>query len=89
MPARLRTPPIPAALAHVWDWFGELSAARTGNGAGPNPIPYSEIEAWARLTGRVLAVRDVRALAALDQALFTLWAEQDRRRQAQQAKGKK
>ena len=82
MPAGLRLPPIPAALQHIWDWFGELSAARSGNGGGPNPLSFVEIEAWARLTGRLPASREVQALMALDQALFTLWAEQERRREA-------
>lgn len=82
MPAALRLPRIPAGLQHVWEWFGELSAARSGNGSGANPIAFSEIDAWARLTGRTPEVREVRAIMALDQALFTLWSEQDRRRDA-------
>lgn len=82
MPTRLRVPEIPAALAHLWDWFCELSAARSGNASGPNPIAYAEIAAWAGLTGRLVAPRDVRAIALLDQALFDVIAEQDRRREA-------
>lgn len=82
MPERLRLPPIPAAVQHIWDWFCELSASRSGNGMGANPIAWTEIEAWARLTGRLLAPRDVQAIAALDQAFFTEQAEQDRRREA-------
>lgn len=82
MPERLRLPPIPAAFQHIWDWFCELSAARSGNGAGPNPIAWTEIEAWARLTGRLISPRDVQAIAALDQAYFTELSEQERRRDA-------
>lgn len=82
MPQQLRLPPIPAALQHIWDWFCELSAARSGNGGGPNPIAFTEIDAWSRLTGRLLAPRDVQALMLLDQAFFTELAEQDRRREA-------
>jgi len=82
MPAGLRVPEIPAALAHIWDWFCELSFSRTGHGAGPNPIAYSEIEAWAVLTGRQPAPRDVRAIGMLDRAFFTELAEQERRRDA-------
>lgn len=82
MPQGLRLPPIPAAFEHVWDWFWELHLARSGNGGGPNPISYAEIAAWAALTGRGPHPRDVRAIAALDQAFFTEIAEQDRRRDA-------
>jgi hypothetical protein len=82
MPQKLRLPDIPAAVAHLWDWFCELSGARTGSSGGPNPIQFSEIEAWARLTGRALAPRDVQAIALLDQAFFAELAEQDRRRDA-------
>jgi hypothetical protein len=90
MPAQLRLPPVPAALQHVWEWFGELSSSRSGNGGGPNPLSFVEIEAWARLTGRLPAPREVQAIMALDMELFTLWAEQNRRREtarkAQEAK---
>lgn len=86
MPQRLRVPEIPAALSHVWDWFCELSAARSGNGTGPNPISYAEMAAWSELTGRPLAPRDVRAIALLDQAFFTEIAEQHRRRDAARAR---
>jgi hypothetical protein len=82
MPAKLRVPEIPAALEHLWQWFCELSGSRSGNGGGPNPIAYSDIAAWAALTGRLPAPRDVHAIVALDQAFFTELAEQDRRRDA-------
>jgi hypothetical protein len=82
MPAGLRVPPIPAALEHVWEWFSELHVARSGNGGGPNPISYSEIAAWAALTGRSPQPRDVDGIVALDGAFFAELAEQDRRRDA-------
>jgi hypothetical protein len=82
MPEGLRLPDIPAALSHLWEWFCELSAARSGNGGGPNPISYSEVMAWALLTGRAPSPRDVQAIMALDGAFFRELAEQDRRRDA-------
>lgn len=82
MPAGLRLPPMPAALEHLWEWFCELSASRSGNGGGPNPIAFTEIEAWIRLTGRAVQPRDVRAILRIDQAYFTTLADQDRRREA-------
>lgn len=82
MPQKLRVPPIPAALDYLWDWFCELSGLRTGHGGGANPIQPSEIEAWARSTGRSPAPRDVRALLRLDQEFFSVLAEHDRKRDA-------
>ena len=82
MPAALRVPPIPAALDYLWGWFCELSAARSSSANGPNPISFSEMAAWAALTGKALLPRDVRAIAQIDQALFIELAEQDRLREA-------
>ena len=82
MPDGLAVPDIPAALAHIWEWFCDLHAARSGNGGGPNPISYSEIMAWSLLTGRAPAPRDVRAIMDIDAAFFSELAEQDRRRDA-------
>jgi len=88
MPAGLRVPEIPAALEHLWGWFCEISAARSGNGGGPNPIAFTEIEAWARLTGRRIRPRDVEAIMLLDGAFFAHLGEQDqKRRAAERAKG--
>lgn len=80
MPEGLKLPGIPDALAPAWGWFCELSAARSGGGAGPNPLAYSEIKAWAELTRRTLAPRDVEVIVRLDAALLRTWAEHDERR---------
>lgn len=88
MPDGLRLPDIPAALAHLWEWFCELSGARSGNGGGPNPISYSEVMAWALLTGRAPAPQDVRAIMALDAVFFAELGEQDRRRDAAQRRAR-
>jgi len=63
----LQGPELPPGCGYVWTWFCELHAARGGNGYGPNPISYAEIEAWARLTGRHLTPWEVAALRVLDQ----------------------
>jgi len=64
----LHGPALPAACAYVWTWFCELHAARGYHQAGPNPISYAELDAWARLTGRRLTPWEVAALRTLDQA---------------------
>jgi hypothetical protein len=57
---------IPEAGALVWQWFCDLSAGRTWHMAGPNPIAYSEIEAYARLNRWPMRSDHVEAIRALD-----------------------
>lgn len=58
-------------------WFGELSAARTSNGFGMNPLSYAEILAWATLTRRSPAPVEVSALRRIDSAFLTIMAKRD------------
>lgn len=61
---------LPAAWAHVWDWFTTLSNRRVR----PSPITFEAIAAWSATTGTQPTPREVRAIIALDD-LFrkTLW----------------
>lgn len=59
-------PELPEHAAHVWRWFHDLHHSRTSNGFGPNPIPYAEIDAWARLTGTHPKPWEVNALKRMD-----------------------
>lgn len=79
---------MPPELTYLWGWFQELSATRGSNGFGPNPITYTEIGAWSRLTGRLIRPTEVRLIMTLD-GLFRiavseaseqrrLWLEQQR-----------
>jgi hypothetical protein len=61
--------------SHVWSWFLELNAARTGNGYGPNPIAYSEIAAWKELKGASPRAFEVDMLRALDGAYLEAYSE--------------
>lgn len=47
-------------------WFIELHNARISSGFGPVALQFSEIEAWARLTGVTLNVWTVRLLRLVD-----------------------
>lgn len=58
----------PLALEHVWNWFSDLCGARTSNGFGLNPITFSEIAAWAQLTGNAPSSWEVSLLKRLDLA---------------------
>jgi hypothetical protein len=59
-------PELPPGTAHIWNTFVQLSAARTGNGFGANPLPYGEIEAFCRLTRTDLEPWEIDVIRALD-----------------------
>lgn len=60
----------PAEIAYLRDWYDELARGRSYNGmtGTPNPITYSEVDAWARLTQRAVTPEEVNALLRLDSA---------------------
>lgn len=49
-------------------WFRELSRGRGSSGFGPNPLSWSDLEAWAARMGRNPAPWEVGALFMLDEA---------------------
>jgi hypothetical protein len=73
--AELAGPPMPPGMAYLFDWFLELDVARGSSGFGPNPIGYGEMEAWSRLTGRLLLPWEVVTLRHLDSARLNVFAE--------------
>lgn len=63
MPKELRNAPkLPPSCAYLWFTFVDLCNACTG------PIPYSEIEAYIRLTGNTLHPGEIDIIRALDDA---------------------
>ncbi|WP_442417839.1 phage tail assembly chaperone [Oceanibacterium hippocampi] len=76
LPDELGQAPPPAALAHVYDWFLDLSAGRGGTGFGPAPLSAGEIAAWAALSGITLRDHEVRAIRALDRLWLSLAARE-------------
>lgn len=52
---------IPGRFRHVWNWFLELTTSR-----GEGGLPYSEIQAWQRLTGRSLSIHEVKLIKMID-----------------------
>ena len=73
----LAGPPLPILLRHVWFWFCELSGSRS-SGMAANPISYTEIEAWGRLTGRRPDVREVRLIVMLDSVWRSVHGEDEK-----------
>ncbi len=70
-PVVQEAPEFPEPVGYVWDWFQELAGRRTGGGVGPNPLTHQEIEAWSRLTGVTLELRELRLLLRLDDCMMT------------------
>lgn len=60
----------------MWLSFLELSETRRSNGFGPEPLSYSEMEAWGRLTGRRLQPWQVRLIKQLDHEFMANHAKQ-------------
>ncbi|MBB4123282.1 phage tail assembly chaperone [Martelella radicis] len=61
-------PVLPAGSELLWQWFCELSATRTWNANGPNPISFAEIIAYCRVTGWPISRVHVDILQAMDAA---------------------
>lgn len=59
---------VPEAGILPWQWFVQLSHARTYHGAGPNPLSFAEIETYARLYRWPLEARHIDVLMAMDRA---------------------
>lgn len=66
---------LPVVLAHVWEWFTELAARRTGGPVGPNPITHGDIRAWAVTTGRDPTPEEVQLLCRMDDLAMTVFRE--------------
>jgi len=61
-------PVLPEAGDLLWSMFCDLSMARGYTMAGPQPIAYSEILAWAQLHRWPLQAHHVAILRAMDDA---------------------
>jgi hypothetical protein len=65
----------PAAVAHLWHWWLDLHQGRRTGGFGPEPLGWSDIDAWARLCCTAPRVDEVRAIMRIDAAWLSALAE--------------
>lgn len=63
-------PAIPAGGDLLWRWFHDLNQTRTWHSVGPNPISYSEIEAYARLHALPLRSDHIAVIRAMDRTFM-------------------
>lgn len=82
--AKLFLPDLPEEYTFAWNAFHELNGSRGSNGFGVNPITYLEIDAYVRLTGKVLLPYEINAINVID-ACF-LKAQDNLRKTAQKTK---
>jgi hypothetical protein len=71
---------LPVDCQQVWDWFFDLMLTRQ-IGMADNPITYTEIDAYARLTGALIAPWEARAIVSL------FWAYRDASPKPKSGKG--
>lgn len=56
----------PEPVRYIWEWFCELARGRTMGPAGPNPITWEAIAAWAGLCRLHLDPLEVRLIMRID-----------------------
>jgi len=61
----------------ISEWFNELHAGRQ-YGWGPQPLAWSEIDAWARLTRRRLTYWVIARIREIDNIFLRLRSEADK-----------
>lgn len=67
--AELQSEPLAAELHYLWQWFVQLSNARSSQTA----ISFQEIQAWAQLKRVELDPFEVEAIKALDQVFLNIF----------------
>jgi hypothetical protein len=50
----------------VWRWFERINRQRSGNGYGPLPISYGELDAFCRVTKTEMEAWEAEAIVMLD-----------------------
>jgi hypothetical protein len=61
----LHPEPPPRSVVYIWEWFIDLSLSRGGD-LMTSAVPYSEISAWASLTGQRPTAWEVSILRRID-----------------------
>jgi hypothetical protein len=68
----------PDQFEWLWIWFWELSTTRRQGPNGPDPITYSDIEVWSRLTGNILLREEIAIIRQMDDAFLSSLTEEYR-----------
>ena len=84
-PVQLRTPQPPLSLRHLLSAWNELASGRQHGFGAPQPITWSEIKAWAQMTGARLCPWEARILRRLDECWMSVWNAEHQRRAAKKS----
>lgn len=75
---------LPNCTVHVWQWFLRLNAKRTSSGMGPpNPIPYSEMQAFFYFEDIQPFDWELRLLEAFDRVAMDAYSKQIEQQQTE------
>ena len=75
LPRSEREPPFPLHDAYIFQIFQELNASRSHNGFGYNPLTYTELDAYRRMTGSELTRWEVKMLMQIDRIFLAASAK--------------
>ncbi len=75
-PEQLEPVPFPETLEFIWRDFHELNNGRTSNGYTLNPISYTELDAWNRLTNKAVTAQEIDIIKQLDGVFLTHYQKQ-------------
>lgn len=73
--ALLDAPLLPEGCEPLWAAFRELHSCRANYGLGPSRITYTDLDAFQRVTGFLLAGWEVAAIHRADAEYLRQWAE--------------
>jgi len=59
-------PPFPEALRYLWSAFVRIRRRNAGNGFGPTPITWADLDAYSRLSGLRLLPWEIEIIERLD-----------------------
>ena len=68
-------PECPAEIIYIWNSWVELNGARASGGFAPNPISWTEIDGYCRVTRVDLLPWEARAIRAIDEVYLSTIAE--------------
>jgi hypothetical protein len=87
-PVEDEAPPFPEVVAYLWGWFNEIIAGVPAGGMGPQVMTWSDLRAWADLTGEAVEPWEARALVRLGITRASVLSEEATKKHGAANKGR-